>query len=84
MIPMLHPEVVKYVRKVFRSCDRELSLRIARVPNVHETSLDMAFIDELGKFASPALVAPNWTVRLDTHFLGGRRHFYSWRWLTLV
>jgi hypothetical protein len=38
----------------------------------------MAFIDELGKFASPALVAPNWTVRLDTHFLGGRRHFYSW------
>ena len=78
MIPPLPPEVVKYVRKVFRSCDRELSLRIARVPNVHETSLDMALIDKLGEFASSALVAPNWTVRLDTHFLGGRRHFHSW------
>jgi hypothetical protein len=76
MIPPLPPVVVKYVRKVFRTCDRELSLRIARVPNVHETSLDMAFIDKLGEFASPALVALNGTVRLDTHFLGGRRHFY--------
>lgn len=78
MIPPLPPEVVAYVRKVFRACDRELSLRIGRVPNVHETSLDMAFIDKLAEFASPALVAPDWAVRIDTHFLGGRRHFHSW------
>lgn len=78
MIPPLPPEVTAYVRKVFRACDRELSLRISRVPNVHETSLDMAFIDKLAEFASPALVAPNWAVRIDTHFLGGRRHFHSW------
>jgi hypothetical protein len=78
MIPPLPSEVVSYVRKVFRACDRELGLRIARVPNVHETSLDMALIDKLAEFASPALVSPNWTVRIDTHFLGGRRHFHSW------
>ena len=27
---------------------------------------------------SPAVVAPDWSVRIDTHFLGGRRHFRSW------
>lgn len=78
MIPPLPSEVIAYVLKVFRTCDRELSLRIARVPNVHETSLDMALIDKLSEFASPALVSSNWTVRIDTHFLGGRRHFHSW------
>ena len=78
MMPPLPPDVIAYVRRVFRACDRELSLRIARVPNVHETSLDMALIDKLAEFASPALVAPNWSVRIDTHFLGGRRHFHSW------
>jgi hypothetical protein len=78
MIPPLPAEVVAYVRKVFRACDKELSLRMARVPNVHETSLDMAFIDRLATFSSPTLVAPNWSVRIDTHFLGGRRHFHSW------
>lgn len=78
MIPSLPREVVTYIRKVFRACDRELSLRIARVPNVHETSLDMALIDKLATFASPTSVAPSWTVRIDTHFLGGRRHFHSW------
>ncbi|EJL83746.1 hypothetical protein PMI15_02543 [Polaromonas sp. CF318] len=78
MIPPLPQEVVAYVRRVFRACDKELSRRIARVPNVHETALDMALIDQLAAFSSPALVAPNWTVRIDTHFLGGRRHFHSW------
>jgi hypothetical protein len=78
MIQPLPALVVAYVRKVFRACDKEVSLRISRVPNVHETALDMAFIDQLTTYASPALVAPNWTVRIDTHFLGGRRHFHSW------
>lgn len=71
-------EVVTYVRKVFRACDKALSLRIERVPNAHETSLDMLLIDELASYASPAVVGKGWTVRIDTHFLGGRRHFYSW------
>jgi hypothetical protein len=72
------PEVIKYVRSVFRACDKRLGLRIERVPNVQESSLDHALIDELNTFASPAVVAPDWTVKIDTHFLGGRRHFYSW------
>ena len=71
-------EVVKYVRQVFRACDRELGLRIERVPGVHEPALDMALIDELAKFSSPVSVTPEWTVRIDTHFLGGRRHYYGW------
>jgi hypothetical protein len=70
--------VVKYVRQVFRACDRELGLRIERVPGVHEPALDMALIDMLAMFASPVSVTPEWTVRIDTHFLGGRRHYYTW------
>lgn len=71
-------EVVKYVRQVFRACDKELGLRIERVPGVHEPALDMALIDELAKFSSPVSVTPEWTVRIDTHFLGGRKHYYTW------
>lgn len=38
----------------------------------------MALIDHLAAFATPVSVGPNWTVRIDTHFLGGRRQFHSW------
>lgn len=51
---------------------------MARVPNVSEPALDFAFIDHLAGFASPAIVAPNWTVRVETHFLGGLAHFHRW------
>jgi hypothetical protein len=37
----------------------------------------MALIDKLAEFASPASVSLNWTLRLDMHFLGGRRHVLS-------
>ena len=56
-IPTLPKPVTQYVRKVFASCNRAVSLRIARVPNVSEPSLDFAFIDHLAGFASPAIVA---------------------------
>jgi hypothetical protein len=49
-----------------------------RMPNAHEGSLDLAFIDATAEHASPVRLASEWIVRIDTHFLGGRRHFSNW------
>jgi hypothetical protein len=47
------------------------------VPNVTEPSLDMALIDHLTQYSAPQILDSGWTVRVDTHFLGGLRHFYG-------
>jgi hypothetical protein len=47
------------------------------VPNVSEPSLDMGLIDYLTQFGAPQVLNSGWTVRVDTHFLGGLRHFYG-------
>ena len=41
-------------------------------------ALDQALIDVLADYGAPQIVAPGWAVRIDVHFLGGRRHYYSW------
>lgn len=71
-------QIVSYIAKVFRSVNCRLCQKIARFPNCPETSLDMTFIEELSQYSAPRVVAPGWAVRIDTHYLGGLRHFYSW------
>lgn len=46
--------------------------------NTHETSLDLTVIEQLSQVASPLRFSGEWLVRLDTHYLGGGRHFGSW------
>jgi hypothetical protein len=78
MMPKLPTAVVSYVRNVFRTCNKKMSLQIARVPGVSEPTLDQVLITELTAFAAPCVLDNSWAVRIDTHFLGGRRHFHSW------
>lgn len=51
---------------------------MTRLPTVHETSLDLSLIESISQFAAPYRVTSQWTVRLDTHYLGGDRHFGEW------
>jgi hypothetical protein len=45
---------------------------------VHETSLDLSFIEEISQLSAPVRLPSSWTIRLDTHYLGGMRHWGSW------
>ena len=70
---------MRWVRDVFHACDRRISTKLSRVPQCPEPSLDMTFIEHLTQYGCPRTLDSGWTVRLDTHFLGGLRHFYG-RW----
>ena len=70
--------VIEWVYSVFRDCNNRLSDKISNNPNTQETSLDHTLIEHLSRHASPIVFGNDWTVRIDTHFIGGRRHFYGW------
>jgi hypothetical protein len=74
----LPPEVYEHVRSVFEQANERVSAMMTRIPTTHETSLDHSLIDAISQFAAPFRVAPDWTVRIETHYLGGGRHFGEW------
>ncbi len=47
-------------------------------PHSWETSLDMTFIENLTNYATPVKLPSRWTIRIDTHYLGGLRHWNNW------
>ena len=72
------PDDVKtYIRTVFRACNAQTAGMLMSMPSTHEETLDTAFIAEAAKFSAPILFPSEWIVRIDTHFLGGRRHWYN-------
>ena len=71
-------DVREWVRKVFETCNRRTTEKIARMPTVHEESLDLTLIEQFSHFASPVKLPSSWLVRIETHYLGGYRHFHSW------
>lgn len=71
-------DVVEYVRSVFRRCNEQTSAFMTAQPNVHEVTLDHAFIHHLDRMARPQLLPSKWLVTIETHFLGGGRHYGLW------
>ena len=78
MIFSIPAEVREWVSKLFANCNRRLASKISRIPTIHETSLDLTFIECLSQSAAPIRFHSDWTLRLDTHYLGGMRHWGSW------
>lgn len=82
MVPRLQfelpDEVVEYVRAVFLECNNRVSRKMSRMPTTHETSLDLSFIEAISQFGAPHRFQSDWVVRLETHYLGGGRHFGEW------
>ncbi len=68
---------MKWVRGVFGGVNRQVSETLSLIPTHHEPELDMQFIAALNRAPAVADVS-GWTVYIQTHFLGGRRHFYNW------
>jgi hypothetical protein len=77
-LPSFPIQIHRYVSKVFADANRRLCEKIARVPNCSEPSLDMTLVEHLSQHSGPRVVAPGWAVRIDSHYLGGMRHFYGW------
>jgi len=78
-MPVLVPEDARdWVRHVFRACNEHVSWMLANMPTTHEAALDFGFVGKAAEFAAPIKFPSEWIVRIDTHFLGGRRHYYNW------
>jgi len=71
-------EVTDWIRSVFAEVNQRTSEKLSRIPNVHETSLDMTIIEQLSRHAVPIRFPSDWLLRLDTHFLGGARYWGKW------
>jgi hypothetical protein len=71
-------QTLEYVRSIFRSCNLIISNKLTKQPGTWEESLDQSFIDHLSNYSAPLLTEKNWVVRVDTHFLGGMRHWGRW------
>jgi len=68
---------VDWVRGVFRAVNARVTETLSLIPTHHEPELDMQLIAALNQAPAVADVS-GWTVYIQTHFLGGRRHFYNW------
>jgi hypothetical protein len=75
----LPADVILWFRNIFRECNARISNKASVVPNAPEPSLDMTFIEHFTQYGAPRLFPSGWTVQVDTHYLGGLRHFYG-RW----
>lgn len=71
-------DVVEWVRDTFRGCNVNVSEKLTNVPNCQEESLDQTWIEHFSRLASPVAVSPSWTVKIETHYLGGLRHYRNW------
>lgn len=70
-------EVFDWVRGVFLEVNRKVTGTLSRVPSHHEDALDQALVSSLNEVPSVGSHS-GWGVYIQTHFLGGRRHFYNW------
>lgn len=68
---------IDWVRSVFSAANQQVAASLSRVPTHHEPELDMQLIAALNQAPAVTDVA-GWTVYIQTHFLGGRRHFFNW------
>ena len=71
-------DVTEWIRKVFRECNERITEKLSNNPNLPEGSLDLTWIEHLSQYASPVTLSSLWTIKIETHYLGGLRHFGNW------
>jgi hypothetical protein len=71
-------DVREYINNVFKDCNDRVSNKLTTNPNSWETSLDMTLIDALTNYSASVKLPSNWLIRIDTHYLGGMRHWNNW------
>jgi hypothetical protein len=78
MFPVIPQDAIRFVSSAFAQANGRVSLLLSRQPSIHEEGLDfqlIACLDEIGPRLMPESKA---AVEIQTHWLGGRRHFGGW------
>lgn len=71
-------DVTVWLSEVFGACNARITRKLSNIPNIPEESLDLTWIEHLSHFASPVTLDSEWTIKIETHYLGGLRHYYRW------
>ncbi len=71
-------DVLVWVKGVFAECNRRVTDRLDRNPNAPEESFDLTWIEQVGRYSSATIFPSQWTAKIETHYLGGLRHFGRW------
>jgi hypothetical protein len=71
-------DVVDFVRAVFAGANTEATMTLARQPSAHEEMLDFQIFAALDRVGPRTVPKSSATVEIDTHWLGGRRHYRTW------
>ena len=71
-------DVKAYLNDVFAGANHYASSYLTQVPNAHEPSLDTATITYIARKSRPVNFDSNWTIKLDTHFIGSGHHWGRW------
>jgi hypothetical protein len=72
------PDVRDWLHGVFAGCNGRVAQTITQVPTIHEVPLDMTFIQHFLGVSAPRRFQSGWTVEINTHYLGGGRHYAEW------
>jgi hypothetical protein len=68
-------DVIDYIRSILVMANEKLCARIGQQPNVHEESLDLAFLDAISSYSGPHRTASDTVVDIDVHFVGSGWNF---------
>jgi len=77
-LPEIPNDVFDWIRSIFRGCNERISEKLSNNPNLPEESLDLTWIEYISQYASPVTLSSAWTIKIETHYLGGLRHFLRW------
>lgn len=69
MIP-LPKDVIDWLTGVFSNTNSSAASKLTLVPNSHEPWIDFAVIESLQRVSVPFTFKSDWTVSIDTHWLG--------------
>jgi hypothetical protein len=77
MFPTLPEDVIAAVRDAFAAANDDVSSLLMRQPAMHEEGLDFHLVSKLDEEGA-MLVPSGAAVVIETHWLGGRRHWGRW------
>lgn len=77
-VPDLPDDVVEHLRSVFSACNARTTDKLVTNPNAPEESLDLTWIEHMSRYSTPVTLPSDWLVKVETHYLGGMRHFRRW------
>jgi hypothetical protein len=75
MLPIIPEDAIEFIRAAFGQANQRATNTLARQPSMHEEGLDFQLIAALDEIGSRVLPGSGAAVEIETHWLGGRRHF---------